>query len=66
MVTPRDKVRRSIIERNRYNPESPEKALRASVPGWKGTFQPIERKAGDIEIPSMGVAYGKSTGPSGS
>ncbi|RPJ85312.1 MAG: hypothetical protein EHM18_10540 [Acidobacteria bacterium] len=49
VVTPREKVRQHIVERNRYNPVSPAKAHRATVPG-KGVVQQTEKQDGDIVL----------------
>jgi len=57
VVGPAAFVRQRIRQRNVYNPESPEKALRGSVPGWKGSFQPTVKLPGDIVIEESGNVY---------
>jgi hypothetical protein len=57
VVGPVTHVRQRIRARNAYNPESPHKALRGSVPGWKGTFQPTVKHPGDLVIEESGNIY---------
>jgi len=65
VVTPRDQVRDSIIERNRYSPVSHAKAHRGNDPNWTGTFQATIKHEDDLVVLG-GVANGKSTGTPGS
>ena len=54
MVLPRDQVRRSIIERGRYSPVSPEKAHRGST--LQGVVEVTHKHPGDHIITNIGVA----------
>jgi len=61
VITPRDQVRKSIIERGRYSPVSPEKAHRAST--LLGVVEVTHKQPGDHVITNIGVA--KDEQPSG-
>jgi hypothetical protein len=54
MVLPRDQVRRSIIERGRYSPECPNKALRGST--RLGVVEVTIKEPGDHVISNIGVS----------
>ena len=54
MVTPTNQVRRSIMARSRYNPESPNKALRVST--LQGMVEVTVKQPGDLVISNIGVS----------
>ena len=54
MVTPTNQVRRSIMDRSRYNPESPNKALRVST--LQGMVEVTVKQPGDLVISNIGVS----------